>query len=32
MSSTSAPFGFRPSYHNSGQIRAKATQSLLGMQ
>jgi len=24
MSSTSAPFGFRPSYHNSGQIRAKA--------
>ncbi len=24
MSSTSAPFGFRPSYHNSGQMRAKA--------
>ena len=24
MSSTSAPFGFRPSYHNSGQIRPKA--------
>ena len=24
MSSTNAPFGFRPSYHNSGQIRAKA--------
>lgn len=24
MSSTSAPFGFRPSFHNSGQIRAKA--------
>ncbi len=24
MSATSAPFGFRPSYHNSGQIRAKA--------
>lgn len=24
MSSTSAPFGFRPSYHNSGNIRAKA--------
>ena len=24
MSSTSAPFGFRPSYHNSGQMRPKA--------
>jgi hypothetical protein len=24
MSSTSAPFGFRASYHNSGQIRPKA--------
>jgi hypothetical protein len=24
MSSTSAPFGFRPSFHNSGQIRPKA--------
>jgi len=24
MSSTSAPFGFRPSFHNSGVIRAKA--------
>ena len=24
MSSTSAPFGFRPSYHNSGRITAKA--------
>jgi hypothetical protein len=24
MSSTSAPFGFRASFHNSGQIRAKA--------
>lgn len=24
MSSTSAPFGFRPSYHNSGLIRPKA--------
>ena len=24
MSSTSAAFGFRPSYHNSGQIRPKA--------
>lgn len=24
MSSTSAPFGFRPSFHNSGQIRSKA--------
>jgi hypothetical protein len=24
MSSTTAPFGFRPSYHNSGQIRPKA--------
>lgn len=24
MSATSAPFGFRPSYHNSGQIRPKA--------
>ena len=24
MSSTSAPFGFRPSFHNSGQMRAKA--------
>jgi len=24
MSSTSAPFGFVPSYHNSGQIRPKA--------
>lgn len=24
MSSTSAPYGFRPSYHNSGQIRPKA--------
>jgi len=24
MSSTSAPFGFRPSYHNSGIIRPKA--------
>lgn len=24
MSSTSAPFGFRPSYHNSGKIRPKA--------
>ena len=24
MASTSAPFGFRPSFHNSGQIRAKA--------
>ena len=24
MSSTSAPFGFRPSYHNSGNIRPKA--------
>jgi hypothetical protein len=23
MSATSAPFGFRPSYHNSGQIRPK---------
>ena len=23
MSSTSAPFGFRPSFHNSGQIRSK---------
>ena len=24
MSATSAPFGFRPSYHNSGRITAKA--------
>ena len=24
MSSTSAPFGFRPSFHNSGQMRPKA--------
>ncbi len=24
MSATSAPFGFRPSYHNSGQMRPKA--------
>lgn len=24
MSSTSAPYGFRPSYHNSGQMRPKA--------
>jgi hypothetical protein len=24
MASTSAPFGFRPSFHNSGQIRPKA--------
>jgi hypothetical protein len=24
MSATSAPFGFRPSFHNSGQIRPKA--------
>ena len=24
MASTSAPFGFRPSFHNSGQIRSKA--------
>lgn len=24
MSSTSAPFGFRPSFHNSGQVRPKA--------
>lgn len=24
MSAISAPFGFRPSYHNSGQVRAKA--------
>ena len=24
MSSTSAPFGFRPSFHNSGQMRSKA--------
>jgi hypothetical protein len=24
MSSTSAPFGFRPSYHNSGKMRPKA--------
>jgi hypothetical protein len=24
MPSTSAPFGFRPSYHNSGQMRPKA--------
>jgi hypothetical protein len=24
MSAVSAPFGFRPSYHNSGQMRAKA--------
>jgi len=24
MSSTSSPFGFRPSYHNSGRITAKA--------
>ena len=24
MSSTSAPFGFRASYHNSGQMRPKA--------
>lgn len=24
MSSISAPFGFRPSFHNSGQMRAKA--------
>lgn len=24
MSSVSAPFGFRPSYHNSGQMRPKA--------
>ena len=24
MSSTSAPFGFRPSFHNSGNMRAKA--------
>lgn len=24
MASVSAPFGFRPSFHNSGQIRAKA--------
>jgi hypothetical protein len=24
MSSTSAPYGFRPSFHNSGQIRPKA--------
>lgn len=24
MSSTTAPFGFRPSYHNSGQMRPKA--------
>jgi hypothetical protein len=24
MSATSAPFGFRPAYHNSGQMRAKA--------
>jgi hypothetical protein len=24
MSSTSAPFGFRASFHNSGQVRAKA--------
>jgi len=24
MSSISAPFGFRPSYHNSGQMRPKA--------
>jgi hypothetical protein len=24
MSQTSAPFGFRPSFHNSGQIRPKA--------
>lgn len=24
MASTSAPFGFRPSYHNSGQVRPKA--------
>lgn len=24
MSSSSAPFGFRPSYHNSGQMRPKA--------
>lgn len=24
MSSVSAPFGFRPSFHNSGQVRAKA--------
>jgi hypothetical protein len=24
MSATSAPFGFRPSFHNSGQIRSKA--------
>ena len=24
MSSTSAPYGFRPSFHNSGQVRPKA--------
>ena len=24
MASTSAPFGFRPSFHNSGNIRPKA--------
>ena len=24
MSSTSAPYGFRPSFHNSGQMRPKA--------
>lgn len=30
MASTSAPFGFRPSFHNSGQIRAKAYQLASG--